>query len=412
MILNDELIQKLKLIKNSAKQSELASYLIYDTPIDVLLKKADDFISIKDFKALSIITKPAIRKYSKSTNFDLKKAFISYMKPLTNKLPAKIREEIVLEAYRKLDGNVGEFCFQVLSKGENLTKSEETTIEIHFMKVAKGNVNKVIKCINKYCSDKNDPPKKVKEFFLELSKKLKIYKLGDLIGPWARDNYYKKLILDNNIGGNIIIDGRSGCGKSYLAKIIHLNSGRPGKFVEINKKLNKETLLSKFEEAKNGTLFLDEIDMAIPKDLQKEVFSDLPMNGILAASNRIPWKRLIRNELIEEFFIIDFFWRIKGPLYEILPIKDKERFKDLKEAIRHFWKEKAPSVNISDDFVIKLAKKFDWPVDMSQVKLVMYDIYNTKILGNGDEKNLTCTNLRIHLNELPADTRGIIRKVL
>lgn len=412
MILDDELIQKLKRIKNSERQSELASVLIKDTPIDVLLKKADDFISKKDFKALSIITKPAIRKYSKSTNFDLKKAFISRIKPLTNKLPAKIREEIVLEAYRKLDGNVGEFCFQVLSTGDNLTKSEETTIEIHFMKVAKEDVNKVIKCINKHCSDKNDPPKKVKEFFLELSKKLKIYKLGDLIGRWARDNYYQKLVLGNIIGGNIIIDGRSGCGKSHLAEIIHFNSGRPGKYVEIRKKLDKETLLSKFKEAKNGTLFLDEIDIAIPKDLQKEVFSDLPMNGILAASNRIPWKRLIKNELIKEFFINDFFWRIKGSLYEILPLIDKERFKDLKEAIRHFWKEKAPSVNISDDFVIRLAEKFDWPLDMSQVKLVMYDIYSTKILRNGDERSLTCSNVRIHLNELPADTRGIIRKVL
>ncbi|GAG89450.1 unnamed protein product, partial [marine sediment metagenome] len=240
---------------------------------------------------------------------------------------------------------------------------------------------KVIQCIKKHCLDKNDPPKKVKEFFLGLTKKLKIYKLDDLIGPWARYNYYQKLILGNNIEGNIIIDGRSGCGKSYLAEIIHFNSGRSGKYVEIKKKLDKKTLLSKFEEAKNGTLFLDEIDEVIPKDLQKEIFSYLPMNSILTASNRIPWKRLIKIELIEEFFIIDFFRRIKGLLYEILPLKDKERFEDLKEAIRYFWRKNAESVNISDDFVTRLAKKFDWPLDMAQVELVMNDIYSTKISG-------------------------------
>ena len=56
MILDDELIKKIKGIKNIQKQSELASFLTNDTPVDVLLKKANYLISKKEFKSFSIIT--------------------------------------------------------------------------------------------------------------------------------------------------------------------------------------------------------------------------------------------------------------------------------------------------------------------------------------------------------------------
>ena len=77
----------------------------------------------------------------------------------------------------------------------------------------------------------------------------------------------------------VLISGESGTGKELIARAIHYNSGRRGKFVSINCGALPETLLEselfgiergvatgvearpgRFEMAKGGTVFLDEID--------------------------------------------------------------------------------------------------------------------------------------------------------
>lgn len=89
---------------------------------------------------------------------------------------------------------------------------------------------------------------------------------------------------------NILLEGETGTGKSYLAKKIHKNSGRVGSFIHLNLSSFSKGLVESeifghvkgaftgatqnkvgaLNEANYGTLFLDEID-SLPLDIQTKL---------------------------------------------------------------------------------------------------------------------------------------------
>jgi transcriptional regulator with PAS, ATPase and Fis domain len=154
---------------------------------------------------------------------------------------------------------------------------------------------------------------------------------------------------------NILLEGETGSGKSFLAKEIHKRSGRAGKFVSININSFSENLIESelfghnkgafsgaihskvgvIEEADRGTLFLDEID-SLPLNLQVKLllFFDtlvvrrvggvetkkLDVRIILSSGRKL--KELVNNGRIRK----DFYFRIAAGVTYRLPslLENKE----------------------------------------------------------------------------------------
>lgn len=102
------------------------------------------------------------------------------------------------------------------------------------------------------------------------------------------DNIYNEKLIKSDL--NILLEGKTGTGKTYKAKKIHEESGRVGKFVHLNLTSYSENLIESeifghlkgsftgalinkrgaIQEANMGTLFLDEID-SLPLDIQTKL---------------------------------------------------------------------------------------------------------------------------------------------
>lgn len=409
--MKDLLFEILKNIDDKETWSELAPEIINRTSADDLIKAIQEASVKKHFKFLEVLTKALVDKYAKPDHEKFKEAFFTLTKQLITKIPPPYRARILVDKFLKFGGDAGELCSEMISKGIKLERSENGIILVHFLRMAEGDVNRVLTCFKRECSKERPKSKKINEFFKDCLKSLRIYKLDTLIGPWLRRKYYLKLVQQQRIENNIMIDGETGAGKTSLAKIIHMNSGRKGKFIKIDEKLSESEFNRKIKEAKEGTLFLDEVDKKVPKDLQENIFNDLPEKGIITATNRFNFSDLIDRRSIERYFIREFHRRIAGCPFTILPLNSRERQEDCMEAIEYFWMENTKYTEIEQQVVSPLAEKFEWPENYAQVRKVMTDIYKTKVKSNNDESKLTISNLKVHYKDIPEDTQKIIKRV-
>ncbi|PWU17384.1 MAG: hypothetical protein C5B49_09015, partial [Bdellovibrio sp.] len=188
----------------------------------------------------------------------------------------------------------------------------------------------------------------------------------------------------------VLIQGESGSGKEGVARAIHANSGRKGKFVAINCGAIPKDLLEsemfghergsftgatthkigQFEEAKNGTIFLDEIgDM--PLELQVKLLRTLqektiqPVGGkpkkidfrVVTATNKD-----LKAAVLKGQFRGDLLYRIKVMTIEIPPLR--ERPEDIEPLVLHFIRklesETGQRRKISDAAMRKI-KAQQWP---------------------------------------------------
>ena len=200
----------------------------------------------------------------------------------------------------------------------------------------------------------------------------------------------------------VFISGESGTGKELIARAIHYNSGRRGKFVSINCGALPENLLESelfghergaftgairekrglFQEADRGTIFLDEIgetstamQIKLLRVLQDRVVRKVGSNTetqvevrVIAATNR-DLSESIKNGTFRE----DLFYRIN-----VIPIALpalRQRKEDIPLLVEHFIAKYCanlgvPQKHISAD-AMRAIEKYQWPGNVRELENVV-----------------------------------------
>ncbi len=217
----------------------------------------------------------------------------------------------------------------------------------------------------------------------------------------------------------VLISGESGTGKELIARAIHYNSGRRGKFVSINCGALPETLLESelfghergaftgairekrglFQEADRGTIFLDEIgetstamQIKLLRVLQDRVVRKVGSNvenqvdvRVIAATNR-DLNESIRTGTFRE----DLFYRINVIPIALPPLR--QRREDIPLLVDHFIAKYSknmgvPLKRISAD-AMRALDKYHWPGNVRELENVIErmialessEVLNTKSL--------------------------------
>lgn len=122
---------------------------------------------------------------------------------------------------------------------------------------------------------------------------------------------FEKNIVESNLP--LLLEGETGCGKTYNAKLIHEKSNVVGHFIHINLSSFSESLieselfghvkgsftgasqdkLGALREANGGTLFLDEID-SLPMDIQTKLLLFLDSGVIRPVGSTREYKSRVR----------------------------------------------------------------------------------------------------------------------
>jgi two-component system response regulator PilR (NtrC family) len=200
----------------------------------------------------------------------------------------------------------------------------------------------------------------------------------------------------------VLISGDSGTGKELIARAIHYNSGRRGKFVSINCGALPETLLESelfghergaftgairekkglFTEADRGTIFLDEIgetstamQIKLLRVLQDHVVRRVGSNietqvdaRVIAATNR-DLAESIRAGTFRE----DLFYRINVIPIALPPLR--QRREDIALLVEHFITKYSksmgvPQKRISSD-AMRSIEKYHWPGNVRELENVV-----------------------------------------
>jgi two-component system response regulator PilR (NtrC family) len=200
----------------------------------------------------------------------------------------------------------------------------------------------------------------------------------------------------------VLISGESGTGKELIARAIHYNSGRRGKFVSINCGALPETLLESelfghergaftgairekrglFHEADRGTIFLDEIgetstamQIKLLRVLQDRVVRRVGSNTetqvdvrVIAATNQ-DLSDSIKNGTFRE----DLFYRINVIPIALPPLR--QRKEDIPLLAEHFIAKfcanlGVPQKKISTD-AMRALEKYHWPGNVRELENVI-----------------------------------------
>lgn len=150
----------------------------------------------------------------------------------------------------------------------------------------------------------------------------------------------------------VMLLGETGTGKSLIAKVIHVLSGRQGPFVDINCAAIPETLLEselfghekgaftgafsqkrgKFELAADGTIFLDEVSEMGPalqgkflKVLQEKTFERLGSLVSIRSTARViaATNRDLISQVSERKFREDLYYRLHVFPIRIIPLRER-----------------------------------------------------------------------------------------
>ncbi|MDZ7742136.1 MAG: sigma-54 dependent transcriptional regulator [Bacteroidota bacterium] len=212
-------------------------------------------------------------------------------------------------------------------------------------------------------------------------------------------------MMEKAVNSNISlsISGETGTGKEVVAKAIHFNSSRKNKpFVPVNMSAIPSELFEselfghekgaftgavarrtgKFEEASGGTLFLDEIGETdlnfqpkLLRALQEKEITRIGGNERVKVDCRIivATNRNLMEEVREEKFRKDLFYRLQGMPIELPPLRDRE--KDVLILARYFTENFAkeneePLKSLSEGARKKLLA-YDWPGNVRELKSVV-----------------------------------------
>jgi DNA-binding NtrC family response regulator len=200
----------------------------------------------------------------------------------------------------------------------------------------------------------------------------------------------------------VLISGESGTGKELIARAIHYNSDRRGKFVSINCGALPETLLESelfghergaftgavrdkrglFHEADRGTIFLDEIgetstamQIKLLRVLQDRIVRKVGSNvetpvdvRVIAATNRD-----LDESIREGTFREDLFYRINVIPITLPPLR--QRREDIAILVDHFIEKFSTRMGverrrISSD-AMRAIEKYHWPGNVRELENVI-----------------------------------------
>jgi DNA-binding NtrC family response regulator len=200
----------------------------------------------------------------------------------------------------------------------------------------------------------------------------------------------------------VLISGESGTGKELIARAIHYNSGRRGKFVSINCGALPETLLESelfghergaftgairekrglFHEADRGTIFLDEIgetstamQIKLLRVLQDRVVRRVGSNTetlvdvrVLAATNRD-----LSDSIRAGTFREDLFYRINVIPIELPPLRARKE--DIPLLVDHFIAKFSSSLNVPTKKIsadaMRAIEKYHWRGNVRELENVV-----------------------------------------
>ncbi|MBN2654894.1 MAG: sigma-54-dependent Fis family transcriptional regulator [Nitrospirae bacterium] len=200
----------------------------------------------------------------------------------------------------------------------------------------------------------------------------------------------------------VMLYGETGAGKSLIANAMHIMSGRPGLFVDINCAVIPENLLEselfgyekgaftgavsakkgKFELAGDGTIFLDEVSEMSPtlqakflKVLQDKKFERLGSLNTIKTDARIiaATNRDLKALVDEKKFREDLYYRLNVFPMTISPLRSR------RDAIEHIAKYLLKRISarlgklvtgISDELMQKM-KTYSWPGNIRELQNVI-----------------------------------------
>lgn len=200
----------------------------------------------------------------------------------------------------------------------------------------------------------------------------------------------------------VLITGESGTGKELIARAIHFNSGRRGKFVSINCGALPETLLESelfghergsftgairekkglFQEADGGTIFLDEIgettlavQIKLLRVLQDRIIRRVGGNDEIAVDVRViaATNRDLAESIHKGTFREDLFYRIN-----VIPIALpalRQRKEDIPLLTDHFIGKYCEILGIPRKRIsmeaMKVLEKYSWPGNVRELENVI-----------------------------------------
>jgi DNA-binding NtrC family response regulator len=237
----------------------------------------------------------------------------------------------------------------------------------------------------------------------------------------------------------VLISGESGTGKELIARAIHYNSDRRGKFVSINCGALPETLLESelfghergsftgavrdkrglFHEADRGTIFLDEIgetstamQIKLLRVLQDRVVRKVGSNVEAAVDVRViaATNRDLAESIREGTFREDLFYRINVIPIALPPLRQRQE--DIPLLVDHFIEKFAVKMNVPRKRIsadaMRLIEKYPWPGNVRELENVIErmialepsDVLTTKSLP---EQLLLGGHIPDAVYDLPAD---------
>ncbi|MGN6184869.1 MAG: sigma-54-dependent transcriptional regulator [Thermoanaerobaculia bacterium] len=200
----------------------------------------------------------------------------------------------------------------------------------------------------------------------------------------------------------VLISGESGTGKELIARAIHYNSDRRGKFVSINCGALPETLLESelfghergaftgairekrglFQEADRGTIFLDEIgetttamQIKLLRVLQDRTVRKVGSNievpidvRVIAATNRD-----LSESIREGTFREDLFYRINVIPITLPPLRTRRE--DIPLLVDHFIEKFCTRMNVARKRIsadaMRAIEKYHWPGNVRELENVV-----------------------------------------
>ena len=200
----------------------------------------------------------------------------------------------------------------------------------------------------------------------------------------------------------VLIAGESGTGKELIARAIHYNSDRRGKFVSINCGALPETLLESelfghergsftgavrdkrglFHEADRGTIFLDEIgetstaiQIKLLRVLQDRIVRKVGSNietavdvRVIAATNRD-----LAESIREGTFREDLFYRINVIPITLPPLRHRKE--DIPLLVDHFIEKLSARMEIERKRIsadaMRAIEKYHWPGNVRELENVI-----------------------------------------